>query len=97
MVSIELQGDVKKLGARMSEIDAEIKELKGEQARILEGFPDSDPQIHRRYHDADLKWRELRNKLIHETLSRVVTTGALAGAGWLAYAIFLAIKMEVVK
>lgn len=59
---------------------------------VLSGFPDNDPEAHRRYHESIIEWRELRNKMVREALIKMAGAGAIGGAGWLAYAMFQAIK-----
>lgn len=63
--------------------------------KVLSGFPAGDFDGHRRYHESVIEWRELRNKLVREALIKVAQGGALAGAGWVALAIWNAFKITV--
>ncbi|UOD30695.1 hypothetical protein INH39_02815 [Massilia violaceinigra] len=63
--------------------------------QILTAFPSGDTDGHRRYHEAVIEWRELRNKLVREALIKVTQAGALAGAGWVALAMWQALKVTV--
>lgn len=63
--------------------------------QILTAFPAGDTDGHRRYHESVIEWRELRNKLVREALIKVAQAGALAGAGWVALALFQAFKLSV--
>jgi len=66
-------------------------------ARLLSGFPADDVDGHRRYHESVIEWRELRNKLVREALTKMVGAGALAAAGWLALAVWQAFRVTVTK
>lgn len=61
--------------------------------RMLAGFPNNDPEAHRRYHESIIEWRELRNKMVKEALVKMAGAGAIGSVGWLAYAIFQAFKV----
>lgn len=63
--------------------------------QLLHAFPAGDTDGHRRYHEAVIEWRELRNKLVREALIKVTQAGALAGAGWVALAIWQSFKLTV--
>lgn len=65
--------------------------------QILRAFPGEDTDGHRRYHEAVIEWRELRNKMVREALIKVAQGGALAGAGWVALAIWRAFKITVTQ
>ena len=64
---------------------------------ILRGFPDEDPESHRRYHETIIAWRELRNQLVKEALINAGKVGFLASIGWILYAVWLVFKMELSK
>lgn len=71
--------------------------LQQQVADISRGFPDSDPDSHRRYHESVIEWRELRNKMVREALIKAAQVGGLGAIGWVAYALWTALKMEVLK
>lgn len=71
--------------------------LQQEVANIARGFPDGDPESHRRYHESVMEWRELRNKMVREALIKAAQVGGLGAIGWVAYALWTALKMEVLK
>jgi C4-dicarboxylate-specific signal transduction histidine kinase len=64
-------------------------------ADLLSGFPAGDFDGHRRYHEAVIEWRELRNKLVREALIKVAQAGSLAAFGWVALAIWQSFKLTV--
>lgn len=64
---------------------------------ILRGFPDEDPESHRRYHETVIAWRELRNQLVREALINAGKVGFLASMAWVVYALWLVFKMEFFK
>lgn len=63
--------------------------------QLLSAFPAGDTDGHRRYHESVIEWRELRNKLVREALIKVAQSTALAGAGWVALAIWQSFKLTV--
>lgn len=75
---------------KMDEVIREVSELRG-------GFPDGDPDSHRRYHESIIEWRETRNRLVREALIHAAKVGGFAGAGWVLYALWIAFKMEVTR
>lgn len=60
---------------------------------VLRGFPNNDPEAHCRYHESVIEWRELRNKMVKESLIKMAGAGAIAGMGWLMYSIFQSIRI----
>lgn len=79
---------VEALKVRDEQAEAVIKNL-------LSGFPAGDFDGHRRYHEAVIEWRELRNKLVREALIKITQASALAAFCWLALAIWQAFKITV--
>ena len=75
----------------------EQRQMKHEIMGIAKGFPDGDPDSHRRYHESVIEWRELRNKMVRDALVNAAKVGGLAGLGWLAFAIWTAFKMEIMR
>lgn len=73
------------------------RSLKDEVQNLARGFPDGDPDSHRRYHETVIEWRELRNRIVRDALAKAGTVGFFAGAGWVLYALWTAIKMEVMR
>lgn len=80
----ETKGDVDR---KMDEVINEVKELR-------RGFPDGDPDAHRRYHETVIEWRETRNEMVKAALTHAAKVGFLAALGWIGYAIWVVIKME---
>lgn len=83
----ETKGDVDR---KMNEVIDEVKELR-------RGFPDGDPDSHRRYHESIIEWRETRNRMVKEALLHAAKVGGLAGACWVLYALWVALKMELMR
>lgn len=80
-------------GLAATRVELEDNTRKTEQ--VLSAFPAGDTDGHRRYHESVIEWRELRNKLVREALIKVTQAGALAGAGWVALAIWQSFKLTV--
>jgi hypothetical protein len=74
---------------------SELAENTRKTSQLLAAFPAGDIDGHRRYHEAVIEWRELRNRLVREALIKVTQAGALAGAGWVALAIWQSFKLTV--
>jgi hypothetical protein len=85
------------LQASMDEMKTENTQSKAAITRLLSGFPADDVEGHRRYHESVIEWRELRNKLVREALTKMVGAGALAAIGWLFLAFWQAFKVTVTK
>lgn len=83
----ETKGDVDR---KMDEVINEVKELR-------RGFPDGDPDAHRRYHETVIEWRETRNLMVKAALTHAAKVGGVAGAGWVLYALWAALKMEITR
>jgi len=73
------------------------RKLQADVSSISKGFPDGDPESHRRYHETVMEWRELRNTMVRDALAKVGAAGFFGGVGLLAYAIWAALKMEIMK
>lgn len=71
--------------------------MKATQEKITSAFPAADVDGHRRYHESVIEWRELRNRLVREALTKMVAAGTLAAAGWLVVAIWDALKVTVTR
>ncbi|TQK10262.1 hypothetical protein [Herbaspirillum sp. SJZ107] len=87
---LELMANIDALNVKTSQSEAAI-------TRLLSGFPADDVEGHRRYHESVIEWRELRNKLVREALTKMVGAGALAAIGWLVLAFWQAFKVTVTK
>jgi hypothetical protein len=74
-----------------------VTALEQTTSRLMSGFPADDVEGHRRYHESVIEWRELRNKVVREALTKVASGGAMAGAAWLAYAIWKAFQISVTR
>ena len=66
-------------------------------AALRDGFPGGDPESHRRYHESIIEWRELRNRMVKEALIKAAQAGSIGALGWIAYAVWTAFKMEIMK
>jgi len=63
--------------------------------KVIAAFPGDDVEGHRRYHEAVIEWRELRNRVVRESLIKVAQGSALSGTCWIAYALWQAFKITV--
>lgn len=85
------------LMAHIDALDLKMNQQETATTRLLSGFPADDVDGHRRYHESVIEWRELRNRLVREALTKMVGAGALAAIGWLALAIWQAFRVTVTK
>lgn len=72
-------------------------QMKDEIKALSAGFPNGDPGSHRRYHESVIEWRETRNRMIKEALAHAAKVGGVAGAAWVFYALWVALKMEITR
>lgn len=97
----EVRDSIHNVEARVERLEGALSEHRcsseNRHSEILRAFPGADTEGHRRYHESVIEWRELRNKIVRECLVNVSKVGFVAGLGWLAYAIWMAFKMEVTK
>ncbi len=82
---------------QIESILATQRQVKAELEGIARGFPDGDPESHRRYHEQIMEWHELRNKMVREALVNAAKAGGIAGLAWIAYAVWTAFKMEIMR
>lgn len=82
---------------QIRQISETQKELQQAVKEIVSGFPGGDPHAHRRYHESVIEWRELRNRMVRDALIHAAKVGGLAGACWVAYAIWTAFKLEIIR
>lgn len=80
-----------------AELERKIVAMQARQDQIIKGFPGSDLEGHRRYHESIIEWRELRNRIVREALIKAAQAGAVGALGWIAYAVWTALKMEITK
>lgn len=80
---------------RLTRIEKREEKIDAILDRVVNSFPDGDMDSHRRYHQAIIEWRELRNRMVREALIKGAGTSAIAGGMWLAYAIWQAFKLSV--
>ena len=65
--------------------------------KLVAAFPEGDVEGHRRYHEAVIERIELRNKLVRESLVKMVQAGTLAAMGWFLVAIWRAFKFSLTQ
>ncbi|WP_103035771.1 hypothetical protein [Castellaniella caeni] len=80
-----------------SDLEAKLAGMQARQEQLFAGFPDGDPDSHRRYHESVIEWRELRNQMVKSALMQAAKVGGLGAIGWIAYALWTALKMEITK
>lgn len=83
--------------ACFEQISKQVSDQQAMVERVLSGFPHADVEGHRRYHESVIEWRELRNKVVREAMMKVAQAGSLAACGWLALAIWKALKLSVTQ
>ena len=79
------------------ELEVRIAAMEARQERLYAGFPDGDPDSHRRYHESIIEWRELRNQMVKSALIQAAKVGGIGAIGWVAYAVWQTIKLELMK
>lgn len=87
---LDVVASVEALSAKVTQHDAATTHL-------MTAFPAADVDGHRRYHEAVIEWRELRNKMVREALTKMVGASVLAALGWLGLAFWQAFKVTVTK
>lgn len=78
-------------------LEAHILESRARHTAIVNGFAGGDIDGHRRYHESIIEWRELRNKIVRESLINAAKAGSLGAIAWTCWAIFSALKLEFLK
>lgn len=76
--------------------DAQVQTA-AEMKRFNSAFPNGDAESHRRYHESIIEWRELRNSLVRAALEKMASAGAIGAVGWMIYALWQALRMELKK
>ncbi len=89
----EQQYIITQLGNHDRQLTSHVEQSSNRHLEILKAFPNGDTDGHRRYHEAVIEWSELRNRMVREALLKCAGAGAVAGAGYLIYAIGVTIKM----
>lgn len=74
-----------------------INESRERSELIIKGFAGCDLDGHRRYHETIIEWRELRNKIVRESLINAAKAGFLGAIIWVSWALFNALKLEFFK
>lgn len=82
-----------KLEVHSRQLQGHIESSNNRHGEIIKAFPGGDVDGHRRYHESIIEWAELRNKMVREALIKCAGAGAVAGAGYLLIAIYIALKM----
>ncbi|MER1940657.1 hypothetical protein ABS755_08105 [Castellaniella sp. FW104-16D08] len=80
-----------------ADLEAKLAGMQARQEQLFAGFPDGDPESHRRYHESIIEWRELRNQMVRASLIQAAKVGGIGAFGWVAYALWQAFKMEITK
>lgn len=97
----EVRTKQEEIGEQASSFEAALTkhaiDSKAMHQQLINAFPAGDTDGHRRYHETVIEWRELRNKIVRECLIHAAKIGGLAGLGWILYAIWTALKLELGK
>lgn len=88
---------IQAIDASNLDLERKIDKVQAQVCDILNGFPDRDLAGHRTYHEAAIEWRQTRNKLVNAALMQAAKVGSIAAIGWVAYAVWVALKMELTK
>lgn len=79
------------LAATRAELAANTRKTE----QLINAFPAGDTDGHRRYHEAVIEWREVRNKMVKEALIKAAAATTLGALGWIAVAIWKSFLMTV--
>lgn len=93
----EQKNFLQRLDHHEQQLQKHANESETRHKELLGAFPAGDTEGHRRYHETVIEWRELRNKIVRECLINMVKVGGLMAVGWLLYAIWIAMKLELTK
>lgn len=80
---------------RHSENKELLESIQRSVEKALSGFPGGDPESHRRYHESVIEWREIRNKLVLEALTKAAGAGAVGALGYVVYALWQAFVTSI--
>jgi hypothetical protein len=69
--------------------------MEGAIERLMHGFPQGDPEGHRRFHEVIIEREAFRNQLLKAALQKAVESGFLVGGGYVLYAIWIYFKEQV--
>lgn len=94
---VEIRDGQSRLEQNQRSIMTRQETIEAEQKRIRAGFPADDVDGHRRYHQAVIEWRELRNNMVRQMLEKMIGAGILGACGWLLLAIWQSFKITVTK
>ena len=78
-------------------LNQHINESREHSELIMKGFAGADLEGHRRYHETAIEWRELRNKIVRESLINAAKAGFFGAIIWVFWALFNALKFEFFK
>jgi hypothetical protein len=92
-----LSDDQHDIKSKLDLLDDEFTSINSKLDNIMRGFPNGDADGHRRFHEAAIEWRELRNKMVRSALSEAAKVGGVAALGWVLYSLWIALKLELHK
>lgn len=81
--------------ASVEALSAKVSQHDRATIHLMTAFPASDVDGHRRYHESVIEWRELRNRLVRESLIKAAQATTLGGLGWVALAIWKSFLITV--
>jgi hypothetical protein len=95
MIEEEIERRMSKFEDRMLlHMDAKFAQM---HKLISEAFPHGDPHGHRAYHELQIKQADGWDKIKGDILSKMLTGGIWLAAGYLALAVWNALKQDVTK
>lgn len=93
----EMRDNQLDMRADLEQVSKKMTMLEEANERLLSGFPASDVEGHRRYHQSVIERRELVNKMLRETLVNIAKTGTLGALGLLLAAAWKYFQISVTK
>lgn len=93
----EIRNNQHDMMACFEQLSKQVSDQQALIARVLSGFPAADVEGHRRYHESVIEWRELRNKLVRDLLTKAAQATFMGALGFLALAAWKAFQISVTR
>lgn len=81
--------------AKLNTIQLAVADTTAKMEKLLLAFPSGDIEGHRRYHEAVIEWRELRNRIVRECLIKAAQATMFGAFGWVALAAWKSFVLTV--
>lgn len=82
-------------GEKIDTLAGDMVDLKLAVQTLTRGFPDGDPDGHRRAHEEMMEWRDARRELMRAAAKKAMETGVFVGLGWVCVALWQYFKLQI--